>query len=253
MRACCWFGLAVYVVVEPNALESERFGVVAAGVRDPDASPQALNSAAEALGVQMLVVRIHCHDHSRIHTLEADGFRLMDTIVHYERSLSELPPPSSQSGDVTIRRARPQDASAVADVARAAFSNYIGHYHADPRLQPAAADAAYVEWAEGSVGRQSETEEAIVLFCAERLGGFLTLRRSSPADIEIVLNAVHPDLQRRGLYERLLAEAMVRGQKSGADRITVSTQVNNFPVQRAWATLGFRLVRSQHTFHKWYF
>lgn len=240
------------MLVECNALESARFGVVAARARDPLAAPQALDAAAEALGVQMLTVRIACQEHSRIHALEADGFRLMDTIVYYERPLQELPPSSPPSGDVTIRRARPKDAAAVAEVARAAFSNYIGHYHADPRLQPAAADAAYVEWAEKSIAGQSEAEQAILLFCGQRLGGFLTLRRNSPAEIEIMLNAVHPDLQRRGFYQRLLVEALVMGRNAGAATITVSTQVNNLPVQRAWATLGFRLASSFHTFHKWY-
>lgn len=240
------------MLVECNALESVRFGVVAARVRDSNATLDSLNSAAGDLGVQMLSIRLDCSDHKAIHTLEADGFRLMDTIVYYERSLDEPLPSFPQSADVAIRPARPQDASAVADLAHAAFSGYIGHYHADPRLEPAAADAAYVEWAESSIVRQSETEQAIVLFSGERLGGFLTLRRNSESEVEIVLNAVHPDLQQRGLYQRLLAQACLEGRNSGASKITISTQVNNFPVQRAWAKHGFRLNRCLHTFHKWY-
>lgn len=240
------------MLIERNVLESTRFGIVAAHVRDPMASPEALDVAAEALGVQMLVTRIECGEHPQIHALEADGFRLMDTIVYYERSLHTPHVPSVPSSNVVIRRARSQDAAAVADVARAAFSNYIGHFHADPRLQRAAADAAYVEWAENSVMRQTENELAIVLICEGRVGGFLTLRHNHQAKVEIVLNAIHPELQRRGLYQRLLEDAVVTGQRLGADTIIVSTQVNNVPVQRAWAALGFRLTNALHTFHKWY-
>ena len=91
MQACYCLGLGMHVPIELNTLESERFGVVAARACDPAASPEALNSAAVAQGVQLLTIRIDCRDHSRIHALEADGFRLMDTIVYYERSLSEMP------------------------------------------------------------------------------------------------------------------------------------------------------------------
>lgn len=244
--------LGVRVPIELNALETRRFGVVAAHVRDPAASVDAVNRAATSLGVAMLTVRIDCADHARIHAAEADGFRLMDSIVYHQRSLAEPWPRPAPSGDVMVRAARPADAAAVGEVARAAFADYIGHFHADPRLDRAAADAAYVEWAQGSVMRQSERDPARVVMCDGRLGGFLTLRRNDEAEFEIVLNAVHPDLQRRGLYERLLADALATAHDAGAARIIVSTQLNNFPVQRAWAKCGFRLERALHTFHKWY-
>ena len=238
--------------VELNALESARFGVVAAHVRDASASLSEVNSAACALSVQMLTVRIDCSDHARIHAAEADGFRLMDSLVYYERDLAEPPPPPASSRDIIVRDARPDDAAAVGDIARAAFSNYIGHFHADPRLDRAAANDAYVDWAQSSVMRQSERDQAKVLVCDGHLAGFLTLRRNHASESEIVLNAVHPDFQRRGFYERLLAEALVTAHGAGADRIIVSTQLDNFPVQRAWTKSGFRIASALHTFHKWY-
>ena len=240
-------------MIEINALESERFGIVAGRVRDPRASVQLLNSAAEALGIQMLTVRLNCADHAQIHAVEASDFRLMDTLVYYERSLSQPLPEILPSGGSVIRPARPEDANSVGEIAGAAFSNYIGHFHADPRLKAADADGAYIDWARNSVLGQSDLDEAWVVTQDGRLGGFLTLRRNDQSESEIILNAVHPDLQRRGLYERLLQQAFLSGQKSGAERLIVSTQLNNFPVQRAWAKTGFRLTKALHTFHKWYF
>lgn len=239
--------------VEINALESARFGVVAAHVRNPHASQHAINAAARTLGVQMLTLRSDCADHASIHAAEADNFRLMDTIVYYERSLEGPLREVLDASDVAIRQAQPEDAGAVADVAGAAFSNYVGHFHADPRLDAASADAAYVDWAQRSVTHQSDEDQAMVLHYDGRLAGFLTLRRNNPTEFEIVLNAVHPDFQRRGLYERLLHDALVMGHREGAERMIVSTQLNNFRVQRAWSKLGFRLVSALHTFHKWYF
>jgi len=48
------------VPIELNAVERERFGIVTARVKDLKASPQAVNSAAEAVGVQMLTIRLDC-------------------------------------------------------------------------------------------------------------------------------------------------------------------------------------------------
>lgn len=238
--------------IELNALERARFGVVAAHVRDPAASVAALDAAAAAEGVQMLTLRIDCGDHARIHAAEAGGFRLMDTIVYHERNLSLAPLPVVPAPEVTIRPAQTDDAAAVAEVARASFRDYLGHFHADPRLDSAAADAAYVEWARNGVLRQSDIQPARVLLCGERLAGFLTLRRNSVVEHEIVLNAVHPNFQRRGLYQRLLGDALATAHAAGAVRIIISTQLNNFAVQRAWAKHGFRVTRALHTFHKWY-
>ena len=36
------------------------------------------------------------------------------------------------------------------------------------------------------------------------------------------------------------------------ERLIVSTQINNYGVQRVWARLGFIHERSTYTFHKWY-
>ncbi len=238
--------------VEINALESARFGVVAAHVRDHRESQHAINAAAEALDVQMLTLRLACGDHAAIHAAEADDFRLMDTVVYYERSCRQ-PLPDLPASDVAIRAARPEDADAVADIARASFSHYLGHYHADPRLDPASADEAYVEWARNSILHQSDSAQASVLTDDGPIAGFLTMRRNSASESEIVLNAVHPDFQRRGHYERLLHNALVRGAEAGAERMIVSTQLNNFRVQRIWSKAGFRLTSARHTFHKWYF
>lgn len=252
MGYCYCSVLGGSVPVEINALESARFGVVAAHVCDPHAGQNAINAAAMPLHVQMLTLRIECGDHASIHAAEADDFRLMDTVVYYERALAE-PLRELGASDVAIRQARPEDSAAVADIARASFSNYLGHFHADPRLDPASADAAYVDWARSSVSNQSDTDQAKVLIHDDRIAGFLTTRRNSRAEFEIVLNAVHPDCQGRGHYERLLHDAVVRGHDEGAERIIVSTQLDNFRVQRIWSKVGFRLARARHTFHKWYF
>lgn len=238
--------------VELNALESDRFGIVAARAIDPAAGPEAIDAAARGLGVQMAMVRLPADDLPRVHAFEAAGYRLMDTLVYYGRTLGrELPPPTPVPG-ITCRAATLTDAPAVAAVARAGFGDYFGHYHADPRLSSAAADEAYVDWAQTSTERASHASPVLVAETAQGIGGFLTLRETDPTTMEIVLNAVHPELGRRGIYSLLVAEALALAARRGATRMITSTQLNNYAPQKVWARLGFCHERSFYTFHKWW-
>lgn len=239
------------MILQTNELETARFGILCARLSDPKAPLQAVNADAAKNGVRMITTRVEAADVTRIHALEADGYRLMDTLVYYSRLLDDLPKTDGAISDVKIHLASSDDASAVAEVARAAFQGYFGHYHADPRLNDAAADAAYVEWAETSIVWSSHDRPALIATHRGRVVGFLTLRLNSTEEIEIVLNAVHPSSQRAGVYSALVSQAMLKGHAMGARLIKVSTQITNAPVQRVWAGRGFVFDHAIYTLHKW--
>jgi ribosomal protein S18 acetylase RimI-like enzyme len=238
--------------LEINDLETARFGIKAARLSDPSAPLDAVNAMAAERGVRMITTRVEADELTRVHVLEADGYRLMDTLVYYVRRLDDLPDAAALPADVEIRPAAPEEAPDVAEVARAAFRGYFGHYHADPRLDNTAADEAYVEWAETSVLEQTRDRLAIVALQKIHIVGFLTLRRTSAEEAEITLNAVHPAAQRGGLYSALIARSLHEGRAMGAERMSVSTQLTNAAVQRVWARKGFVFDRALYTFHKWF-
>lgn len=238
--------------LEINALESDRFGIIAARLSDGSTDLSRVNQKAKTLGVDMSSLRVDAARLDYVHKLEADGYRLMDTLVYYARSLPAPETARPLPQGVQLHIATPEDAAAVAHVARAAFKGYLGHYHMDPRLDDTAADAVYVEWAETSIRSTGGGTPAFVARQGGDIVGFLTLRANTSKELEIVLNAVHPDYQRTGIYDCLLSHAIHPGAKPGARRIIVSTQINNYPVQRAWARQGFTHFRSLYTFHKWY-
>lgn len=238
--------------IELNSLETIRFGIVSAKVVEVTASPEAIAAAAHAKGVQMLTVRVDVSDLPRVHALEAAGYQLMDTLVYYSRDLAELPSARQLAEGVMLRQATPEDAASVARLAREAFAGYMGHYHADPRLHDTAADAAYVEWAETSTEQVSPDAPVLLAEISQTVTGFLTLRRNSPDEMEIVLNAVGPESQDKGLYTALVAASLPLSREAGAKRIITSTQINNYAVQRVWSRFGFVHYRSCYTLHKWF-
>lgn len=238
--------------IEINRLETDRFGVVAARIIDPDASPDAIDEAAQAQGVQFLTVRMEVSDLPRVHAFEAAGYQLMDTLVYYDRALDVAPLSVTAADGVTCRLAAPADAPVVAELARIGFQAYMGHYHADPRLDDGAADAAYVEWAETSTARVSHNAPVVIAQLHDQPVGFVTLRfDNAKREVEFVLSAVHPVSQGLGVYGTLMAEALHRAKDIGAERAFTSTQINNYAVQRVWSRLGFVHCRSLYTFHRW--
>lgn len=343
-------------LIELDTLASARFGVIAARLSDCTAPLDAVDVAALDAGIDLLTARVEASYLPRVHALEAAGFRLMDTLVVFQRSTQSWRGHDKGGAEVSIRSrdasikkhagnmqdavragaarashpfvrpASAADLDAVSRIARAAFRDYIGHFHSDPKLDKKAADAAYVEWAENNVRGCSESSPVLVACLGASSGlnrsagsksmgveqpgmtagpsvdcgvgresgpgaavcsefgfqpapepasavsvdsesgiqngmnsdsesdpvGFLCFERNGPDAFEITLNAVHPDTQRQGVYTALLVEAIEQTRRSGAARIIVSTQVNNYAVQRVWGRLGFAHFLSLYTFHKWY-
>lgn len=223
-------------------VDSARFGVPIA--RSYAASPAdviAITTDARKSGVAMVIVRAPANDLAVAQAIENTGGRLCDTLVHYARSFDGPVPEQTHP----VRRARQEDIDAIGAIAAEAFAGYQGHYHADPRLDRAAADAGYVDWARRSIA------DATVVEDAGRVAGFLTLERHG-ADTEIVLNAVRPDAQGQGLYTALVLGALHQSLTLEAQRCVVSTQVWNVRAQKVWIRMGFEPTHAVHTFHLWF-
>ena len=234
-----------------NALETTRFGIGAARVIDVSADLEAIDAAAKAQAVKLLSCRLDVGNLHRVHALEAAGYQLMDTLVYCGRPLANSPSPRQLPDEVTCRPAKAIEAGAVGAIARVAFAGYMGHYHADSRLENTAADAVYVQWAETSTEQTSAKAPVLLAELNGQVAGFVALRRNSRKQAEIVLNAVHPDCQGRGLYTALVAYALDHAKAQGDVSMIVSTQINNYAVQRVWTRLGFIHEKSLYTFHKW--
>ena len=77
--------------IKINKLESTRFGIVVANVVDNEAKLSEINIAAKKQNVNLLTQRINVGNLNRFHSLEEDGYRLMDTLVFYKRRISKPP------------------------------------------------------------------------------------------------------------------------------------------------------------------
>jgi GNAT superfamily N-acetyltransferase len=140
----------------------------------------------------------------------------------------------------------------VAAIAAQAFSGYLGHYHADLRLNRADCDAVYVSWAERSCTVPGVADAVLLAEYESQVMGFVTVKRTTEVDAEVPLYGVGSEWQRRGLGKALIAGACRWAHEQGATRMWISTQVTNIASQKIWSGLGLRLDHSYYTFHKWF-
>lgn len=237
--------------IELSPLEHARFGFVTVrGELSAEVSIDAVLQRAKELCAEVLMLRVPTSNLKGAQQAFFRGAILADTLIYYEAALGE-PVPVELALGLRYRMLGKQDAQMVEMLARTAFRNYVGHYHADSKLSSEAADETYASWAYRSCEGLPVAEAVIgIEDDASVLAGFITLKRSGElASIE--LNAVSPDYQRRGIYASLVRLAMNWAVKNGCRRISVSTQLNNISVQKVWCRLGYEPTRSYYTLHLW--
>jgi len=237
---------------ELSALDEERFGVRTAKtfVSAIEEIP-ALIDFCRGQRVRFLIARCPAEELAIAQALEGAGCRLMDVLAYYLRDLQKTPIPSDAS-PVLIRPARAEDVEAVTSIARASFKGYLGHYHADPRLDREACDEVYVSWAQRSCVSRQVADEVIVAEDAGVLVGFLTLGRNSAEEGRAVLSGVAPAARGKGIFRSFMVRGMEWSREWGARRMAYSTQITNIAGQKVVTRLGFEIHRTDLTFHKWF-
>ena len=236
--------------VRLSPLDIERFGLVIARADGLTALElPAVLDFCKSNQVQMLIARSGVEDATTTHALESASFLLMDTLVYYERDLASSP--VQPGGTEEIHVLGPDDAARVEWIARECFQDYLGHYHADPRLDRDACTEVYASWARSSC--ENAGPDAFVLVTGSpRLEGFSTFRRTASGEGELLLGAVLPAARGKGLYRQMTMAGMFRLQESGTKRFVTSTHLGNWGAQAAWSAAGLRPFRAYHTFHRWF-
>lgn len=260
-------GLAV---VADQAWETRALGRRMTGIRYLAAAGEPSERAAilerllddvvrhgEEHGAECLVHRSYADDASAIHALERRGFLLVDTLLDYVFDFppGELPVFSPLPPDVRVRPATREDLDGLLEVSRRAFADHAGRFHSDERIPRASAVRIYEEWIRSCV--EGWADRVLAAECDGAIVGYSAWKK--PSEIECrygiglghySIGAVVPELSGRGLFRALTLEGM-RLLAGHAERIEGPTHAANFPVQRAYVALGWRVADARHGFHRW--
>jgi ribosomal protein S18 acetylase RimI-like enzyme len=219
------FRLDVETATRPEALER--------GVPD-------LLRRARAAGARLVSCRLRAACQPLIDALVAIDFREIETLLTFERALSDLPP---RPAGLDAALARPRDAAACIAIARTAFTT--DRFHADPRIARAAADALKARWVEN--GLNGRADATFVARDRGRTVGFnLCLLRGDFAVIDLI--AVRPDAQGRGFGRALVAESL-HHYAPVVRAMRVGTQATNAASIGLYRSMGFVPVDEAVTLH----
>lgn len=231
-----------------SAPDSRRFGirVYRGRISDDDSLRRALDCEED---VDLMVVRCPVERADLVDRLEARGFERMGTLVTYRGATGRFTPPRPDER-LVLRPVEGRDLDPLARLAREAFTDFGGHYHADPRLDSAAATEGYVEWCL-SLAANADARVQLAVHDGS-VAGFLALVPATTDESEIQLNAVAPRLQRRGIYTTLLQDAGNFLREAGIAHVRVSSQQRNLAPQKVWMRAGLEQSAAHHTFHRWF-
>lgn len=223
-----------------STLDTEHFGVRIARARaDSFVNAKEIDRWCLENSIDMVIVRCGADEGKTIDNLCGQGFTQFDVLVWYKKEITESFATSS-----FIRQATKDDATAIENIARRAFTNYNGHYHEDKRLDTIKSTEAYVNWALSD----NDGVEKLV-YDDDFVRGF--------ALVDTVMNtvplyAVDNLSQGKGIGKILIGSALNVCKQRGADKFSISTQENNLKSIGVWKSLGFEFSHAFYTFHKWY-
>jgi hypothetical protein len=217
----------------------------------------ALACAVERLsarGVGHLSARVDVADIESIAIYEAQGFRLMDSLVTYTTRPGKEPPnPVREVG--TIRPFQAADAGQLLAITLEAYKGFRGRFHLDPHLPDERADAFYVEWARQCINGTMADNLLVSEGADGRLLGYLAFRRREPVSsvgrVPVFgggLGACRADAP--GAYAGLIrAGTLWAHDHDGVAEC--QTQNYNFSTIRIYEAVGAHYVRAEYTLHRW--
>lgn len=238
------------IFLNDSVLDSRRFGIrVARGQVPASASSDDVVSAVLANDATLIILRTDAGDSDAIVRLQRLGWPVIhaDSLVYYGVKLAAQPHEALPEG---VRPAIDADREAIHEIAEHGFAGYRSHYAANPLLPQDEILAGYVQWAKSRLAPTNSGACTWVVTVEGRVAGFATCDLAADkSTVEIVLNAVHPQFSRRGLYGRLLKGILRHYANQSYRRLVISTQLWNYTVQRQWTRAGLILERAYDTYH----
>ena len=248
--------------------DSTHFGIEAAKVNYLLASGdyfKSLNTKRELISYLLkrcynrltlhLSARVNKEDLSSIHALENKSFRLMDVLVTYSFDLR------NKKGLETVpihpvRSFKQSDLPQLVEISMECFREMpvaTDRFHADPVLPKEKSDELYTKWLINF--SQDYSSELLVAEMNGNIVGFnlCTVNKLIADKIglrlgSIVLTGVKSS-ERNKLVGGSLLNASICWFRDKVDIIESGGQVSNYPIQRAWSKAGFKITKSQCTFH----
>jgi hypothetical protein len=216
-----------------------------------------LLSQAKEKGFEFILSKVNTDNISATHSLESNDFLLVDTLLDFIWNKISHPLMIGEvcNGKIKIEEATLDDECELREIARKAFIKHFGRYHSDPKIPKMKANSIYEEWVSSSL--RGYADYFYVARVEGKIAGYSIWK--NPSDLERSNNlslghysiaGVSENYRGMGIFKVLTYAGMkVLGRE--VDIIEGPTHINNYPVQKGYISLGWRIGDARHSFHKW--
>ncbi len=241
--------------VSLSKIDEERFGIRVA--KAPEVTQDTFSLIMDFCyenGVDMLIARCPCSEQSSVQIMGQNGFLLMDTILYSKLDLLAVPAPQAPKDPVefVVRSVRVGEQDTVKSMAAECFKGHKGHYHSDPKLDPAKCEEIYPDWAYRACISSEVADEVVVADMGNELLGFVTLRLVDPGECHVDLVGIVPGRQGRGSYRSFLIHIMDWARSKEVKHLVAPVSIANVLTQNIIVHYGYRMSYSDYVFHKWF-
>jgi hypothetical protein len=237
-----------------SELDTKRFGFKIAKVRNWSSDPERVIKELKELDAKLIFTQVDSHEINRINLLEDLGFRLKDTQVIYRYDIRQLDFSEEECpSGVVIREAASDDVSELVSIGEEAFSGY-GHYFADKRLDRKQCIEVYKDWTRRSCEERAVADKVFVAEVNNSIAGYLTFKIHSHGEIRYAaggLGAVSRKFRNKNIFPTLAKKGLLWGAEIGLEWEQHNALTTNYPVNRSFSKIGFKVSGSFCTLHCW--
>lgn len=190
---------------------------------------------------------------------QAEGFVSVGASVTIQiDNLPKVDLEVTKPNTITIREFSPDDLESLLILAQESFADMTrsqNRFLIDGRFSSCDVARLYRRW----FANCASGERAAKIFVADSASnpiGFIACNIASPKNAsskigDIPLNAVASDYWHRGIYKRLVSEALQWFLQQNCDKAEIKTQISTYAPQYVWQKYGGKPVKYEYNLHKW--
>jgi predicted acetyltransferase len=231
-------------------VDSQRFGINVYRATLNEVDIENLKEQIKSNKIDLIILRLPSatkDQHSELHQL---GFKVIhaDTLVYYFCTLNnEITP---LRNDLNFEIISEDNKEILNEIVPIIFKDYTSHYASNPMLDKAKTSAGYIEWAKSYVTTANPNRISWLVINDDDIIGFATCSFNvEKKECEGVLYGVMPEASGKGVYTDIIRFTQSYFKDLGYKTMWVSTQIQNYSVQKAWIKENFQLKKAFDTYH----
>ncbi|MEY4539982.1 MAG: hypothetical protein RLZZ306_1739 [Bacteroidota bacterium] len=231
-------------------VDSQRFGINVFRATLDAVDIENLKDQINSDEIDLIILRLPSatkDQHSALHQL---GYQVIhaDTLVYYFCTLNnEITP---LRNDLSFEVISEENKDFLNEIVPIIFKDYTNHYASNPNLDQAKTSEGYIEWAKSYLTTTNPNRISWLVKNGNVIIGFATCSfNQEKNECEGVLYGVMPEASGKGVYTDIIRFTQSYFKDLGYKTMWVSTQIQNYSVQKAWIKESFLLKKAFDTYH----